>query len=73
MAVCAVQMNWTTPTASDRDGDFRAASFNTIQQRLTVGDGVENFSGEESADFAAEGCGVANGVGGFNRTHERLF
>ena len=27
--------------------------------------------GGETADFAAGGCGVDNGVGGFNRTHDR--
>ena len=32
---------------------------------------VAVYDGEESGDFAAEGCGVDNGVGGFNRTHER--
>ena len=29
---------------------------------------VAVYDGEESGDFAAEGCGVDNGVGGFNRT-----
>ena len=32
---------------------------------------VAVYDGEESGDFAAQGCGVDNGVGGFNRTHER--
>ena len=70
----AVQMN-----DNDADGIWTvtvnisgAASFQyKFNNGLTVVDGVANYSGEESADFAAEGCGVANGIGGFNRTHER--
>lgn len=33
--------------------------------------GVGTEEGGETADFAAGGCGVDNGVGGFNRTHTR--
>lgn len=33
--------------------------------------GVGTEVGGETADFAAGGCGVENGVGGFNRTHDR--
>jgi hypothetical protein len=33
--------------------------------------GVSTEEGGETADFAAGGCGVDNGVGGFNRTHTR--
>ena len=33
--------------------------------------GVGTDEGGETADFAAEGCGVDNGVGGFNRTYTR--
>ncbi|MGB0172162.1 MAG: hypothetical protein ACPF8Y_09300, partial [Flavobacteriales bacterium] len=33
--------------------------------------GVSTETGGETADFAAGGCGVDNGVGGFNRTHLR--
>jgi len=41
-----------------------------IQFKFTNGDPnvPEN---EESGDFAAGGCGVDNGIGGFNRTHTR--
>ena len=41
-----------------------------IQYKFTNGDPnvPEN---EESADFEASGCGIDNGVGGFNRTHTR--
>lgn len=34
-------------------------------------DGIAILDGEETADFAAEGCGVSNGIGGWNRQHER--
>ncbi len=33
--------------------------------------GAGTDEGGETADFAAGGCGVDNGVGGFNRTHDR--
>ena len=33
--------------------------------------GAGTEEGGETADFAAGGCGVDNGVGGFNRTHDR--
>ena len=49
-----------------------AASFQyKFNNGLTVVDSVAVYDGEEAADFLLEGCGVANGVGGFNRTHER--
>ena len=64
---------------SDADGIWTAtvnisgpASFQyKFNNGLTVVDSMAVYSGEENADFAALGCGVANGVGGFNRTHER--
>jgi hypothetical protein len=37
----------------------------------TMVDGAADYSVGEDADFAAAGCGVSNGVGGFNRTHTR--
>jgi hypothetical protein len=36
-----------------------------------VVDGSAVYDGEESGDFASGGCGVDNGVGGYNRTHQR--
>jgi hypothetical protein len=41
-----------------------------IQYKYTNGD-PNVGENEESADFEAGGCGVDNGVGGFNRTHTR--
>ena len=37
----------------------------------TMVDGAADYSVGEDADFAAAGCGVSNGVGGFNRTYTR--
>lgn len=41
-----------------------------IQYKFTNGDPT-NSENEENADFEAGGCGVPNGIGGFNRTHTR--
>jgi len=41
-----------------------------IQYKFTNGDPFVGEN-EESGDFEAGGCGVDNGVGGFNRTHTR--
>ncbi len=41
-----------------------------IQYKFVNGD-VNTPENEESGDFAAGGCGVDNGIGGFNRTHTR--
>jgi hypothetical protein len=41
-----------------------------IQYKYVNGD-VNDPANEESADFAAGGCGVSNGIGGWNRTHTR--
>ena len=66
---------------SDDDGDgiwtFTAfiEGADEIQFKYSVGDpfagGVQVEEGGESADFAMLGCGVSNGVGGWNRTHIR--
>jgi len=61
---------------SDDDGDgiyeltLQVDGPADIQFKFTNGDPnvPEN---EESGDFAAGGCGVDNGIGGFNRTHTR--
>ena len=46
-----------------------------IQFKFTNGDpypaGEVDASVEENNDFEAGGCGVGNGIGGFNRTHTR--
>jgi hypothetical protein len=46
-----------------------------IAFKFTNGDpfpgGVIDATVEETHDFATDGCGIANGIGGFNRTHTR--
>jgi len=60
----------------DGDGDgiyevtVEACGAADIQYKFTNGDPT-NADNEESADFEAGGCGVPNGIGGFNRTHTR--
>ena len=66
---------------SDPDGDgvytvtTNVSGAAELQFKFNNGDpyaeGVANYSGEESADFINQGCGVDNGVGGSNRTHSR--
>jgi hypothetical protein len=41
-----------------------------IQYKFVNGD-VNTPANEESFDFASAGCGVPNGIGGFNRVHTR--
>lgn len=63
----------------DADGIWTATVFvegaDEIQFKYSIGDpfagGVQVEAGGETADFLASGCGVDNGVGGFNRTHVR--
>lgn len=70
----AVQM-----TDDDTDGIYEAVILVSggaeVQYKFTNGDpypnGTINASVEESYDFEANGCGVANGVGGFNRVYIR--
>ena len=66
---------------SDSDGDgvytvtTNVSGAADIQFKFNNGnpftEGVANYTGEESADFINQGCGVDNGVGGSNRTHSR--
>jgi hypothetical protein len=65
----AIQM-----TDADTDGiyeaTFEVSGTADIQFKFTNGD-PNSPANEESGDFAAGGCGVSNGIGGFNRTHTR--
>lgn len=66
---------------SDDDGDgvWTTTAFvqgaDEIQFKYSIGDpfagGVQVDAGAETANFALLGCGVDNGVGGWNRTHLR--
>lgn len=59
---------------SDQDGiyevTYEVSGAADIQFKFVNGD-VNVVENEESGDFAAGGCGVDNGIGGFNRTHTR--
>jgi hypothetical protein len=69
-----------TPMADDDgDGIYEATILidgpADFQFKFTNGDpfpgGVADPAVEETHDFATDGCGVDNGIGGFNRTHTR--
>jgi hypothetical protein len=63
----------------DQDGVWTATVFvegaDEIQFKYSIGNPYPNGAifeaGSEAADFALLGCGVNNGVGGWNRTHVR--
>jgi hypothetical protein len=66
-------------TDDDSDGVYEAVVLVSggaeIQYKFTNGDpypdGTIDSTVEENYDFATNGCGVSNGVGGFNRVHVR--
>lgn len=70
----AIQMN-----DDDADGIYTATATVSgtaeFQYKFANGDpfpgGVVDASVEETFDFASAGCGVPNGIGGFNRIHVR--
>ncbi len=73
------QAGATMMTDDDADGVYTAtvnvSGSADIQYKFTNGDpypgGTIDPTVEEMYDFETNGCGVANGVGGFNRTHVR--
>ncbi|MDG1262887.1 MAG: T9SS type A sorting domain-containing protein [Flavobacteriales bacterium] len=73
------QAGATLMSDDDLDGIYSAilnvSGSADIQYKFTNGDpypgGTVDATVEEMYDFEANGCGVANGVGGFNRTHVR--
>jgi len=75
----AWQAGATQMMDADGDGIFEATILAEgsadIQFKFTNGNpfpgGMVDASVEEMNDFETDGCGVANGIGGFNRTHTR--
>lgn len=73
------QAGATQMTDLDADGIYEATltvdGSAELQYKFTNGDPYPNMTidnlVEESGDFALGGCGIANGVGGFNRTYLR--
>lgn len=55
---------WTTTVFVDGSAEIQY-KFNNGNPFI---DGVANSDGEETHDFESDGCGIPNGVGGFNRT-----
>ncbi len=75
----AWQAGATQMTDDNADGIYEAtltvSGSADIQFKFTNGDpfpgGVIDATVEETHDFAADGCGQDNGIGGFNRNHVR--